>query len=210
MATIQEVLAHAGVSVGSVSRYLKGHQLKPTNIEKIATTIKTLNYQENFLARGLKNKQTRSIGLLMNHVQNQFTATFITTISDGLEKLGYSIVVSALREDASRLKEKLDFLMARQIGRLLLFEIKPTTLNQQYIKALTIPVASINIPLSLFERKDAGDEQAIAAWNNMYQNIAEALYDIQVSIDPAMVIIDGGISARSEVTVEVKIVYLPY
>lgn len=127
-----------------------------------------------------------------------------------LEKLGYSIVVSALRENASRLKEKLDFLMARQISRLLLFEIKPTTLNQQYIKALTIPVASINIPLSLFERKDAGDEQAIAAWNNMYQNIAGALYDIQVSIDPAMVIIGGGIYARAEVTVEVKIVCLPY
>ncbi|WP_207871836.1 hypothetical protein DOK78_000237 [Enterococcus sp. DIV2402] len=56
----------------------------------------------------------------------------------------------------------------------------------------------------LFERKDAGDEQAIAALNNMYQNIAEALYNIQVSIDPAMVIIGGGISARPEVTVEVK------
>ena len=38
----------------------------------------------------------------------------------------------------------------------------------------------------------------------MYQNIAEALYNIQVSIDPAMVIIGGGISARPEVTVEVK------
>jgi LacI family transcriptional regulator len=149
MATIQEVAAHAGVSVGSVSRYLNGHQLKPTNMEKIATAIKTLNYQENFLARGLKNKQTRSIGLLMNHVQNQFSATFIATVSDELEKLGYSIVVSALRDDASRLKEKLDFLMARQIDGLLLFEIEPTTLDQQYIKALTIPVASINIPLSL-------------------------------------------------------------
>jgi predicted NBD/HSP70 family sugar kinase len=56
----------------------------------------------------------------------------------------------------------------------------------------------------LFERKDSGDEQAIAALNNMYQNIAEALYNIQVSIDPAMVIIGGGISARPEVTVEVK------
>lgn len=149
MATIQEVAAHAGVSVGSVSRYLNGHQLKPTNMEKIANAIKDLNYQENFLARGLKNKQTRSIGLLMNHLQNQFSATFIASVSDELEKLGYSIVVSALRDDASRLKEKLDFLMTRQIDGLLLFEIEPTAIDTQYIERLTIPVASINTPLPL-------------------------------------------------------------
>lgn len=56
----------------------------------------------------------------------------------------------------------------------------------------------------LFERKDAGDTQATNALNEMYQNIAEALYNIQVSIDPEMVIIGGGISARPEVTEEVK------
>ena len=50
----------------------------------------------------------------------------------------------------------------------------------------------------LFERKDAGDQQAAAALDAMYDNIAEALYNLQVSIDPEIIMVGGGISARPE------------
>lgn len=56
----------------------------------------------------------------------------------------------------------------------------------------------------LFELYDAGDTKAIAAFDGMYSNLAESLYNIQVSIDPEMIIIGGGISARPDVTDEIR------
>lgn len=56
----------------------------------------------------------------------------------------------------------------------------------------------------LFERKDAGDQDAAAVLDEMYQNIAEALYNLQVSIDPEIVVFGGGISARPELVSDVR------
>lgn len=56
----------------------------------------------------------------------------------------------------------------------------------------------------LFERYDAGDPAAIEAFDGMYAHLTDALYNIQVSIDPEMIIIGGGISARPDVTEEIR------
>lgn len=56
----------------------------------------------------------------------------------------------------------------------------------------------------LFVLKDAGYEDATEMIEFMYQNLAEALYNIQVSIDPEMIIVGGGISARDELISELE------
>lgn len=56
----------------------------------------------------------------------------------------------------------------------------------------------------LFEIKEQGDALAQQILSEMYQNIAEVLYNIQVSLDPEMVIIGGGISVRRELPTELS------
>ena len=56
----------------------------------------------------------------------------------------------------------------------------------------------------LFDLADAGDVAAMEALNGMYDHLAEALYNLQVSIDPEMIIIGGGISARTDVTEAIR------
>ena len=55
----------------------------------------------------------------------------------------------------------------------------------------------------LFELSDKGDSLARALLNDMYQSVAELLYTIQVSLDPEVIILGGGISARTELLQEV-------
>ncbi|MDN6140682.1 MAG: ROK family protein [Tetragenococcus koreensis] len=52
--------------------------------------------------------------------------------------------------------------------------------------------------IELFEQKEAGDKRAAQAIADMYNHLADSLYNIQVSLDPEMVILGGGISARPE------------
>ncbi|MEG2253948.1 MAG: ROK family protein [Vagococcus sp.] len=56
----------------------------------------------------------------------------------------------------------------------------------------------------IFEKTDKNDPLAYKLLNDMYDNVANALYNIQVSLDPELVIIGGGVSARPEIANQIK------
>lgn len=147
MATIQEVAKLAGVSVGSISRYLNGHTLKKENMQRIEAAITKLDYKQNYSAKGLKSNRTMSIGLLMNNAQSMFSASMIATLADELEKLGYSMLFSGFQKNKSQLGNKLDFLLSRKVDGLIVFEAEQEWQEVQRLKNLEIPVISINTPL---------------------------------------------------------------
>ncbi len=52
----------------------------------------------------------------------------------------------------------------------------------------------------LFSRSAEADPLAQNLLNEMYEDIAEMLYNVQVSLDPEVIILGGGISAREEIS----------
>ncbi len=147
MATIQEVAKYARVSVGSVSRYLNGHKLRPDNIKKIETAIEVLGYKENFFAKGLKSNQTRSIGLLMNNMQNNFSASLVAKIDDVLEQQGYTILLSNYRDDPNRIEQKIAFFESRAVDGLIIVGAEQSWPQLECLKNYDIPIISIITPL---------------------------------------------------------------
>ncbi len=56
----------------------------------------------------------------------------------------------------------------------------------------------------IFELIETDDKLAKELLDDMYDTIAQSLYNLQVSIDPELVIIGGGVSARKEVATEIS------
>ena len=56
----------------------------------------------------------------------------------------------------------------------------------------------------IFELIESGDDLAKELLDEMYWSIAHVLYNLQVSIDPELVIIGGGVSARKEIATEIS------
>ncbi|MHC5217343.1 LacI family DNA-binding transcriptional regulator [Enterococcus sp. LJL128] len=148
MATIQEVAKAAGVSVGSVSRYLNGHKLRPENSERIRQAIEKMNYRENPWAKGLKSNQSYSIGVLMNNMQSHFSSSVVATIEDVFEQEGYSTLLSGYRDDAEQIGRKLEFLASRTVDGLIVFGAEQSWPGMEQIAAMDIPVISAITPLS--------------------------------------------------------------
>ncbi len=55
----------------------------------------------------------------------------------------------------------------------------------------------------IFDLLEAQDSLAVELVDEMYWAIAHALYNVQVSIDPELIIIGGGVSKRNEVSEEI-------
>ena len=163
MSSIREVAKLAGVSVGSVSRYLNGQQLKAVNMEKIAAAIATLDYKENIIAKGLKNNRSFSVGLLMNSISSQFGAETVSAIEGVMEAKGYSILLSGFKGDVSQVNKKIDYLMQHSVDGLIVFMSEQDWDGMERLADLPIPVLTINSPVQLagVDRVQVADRKSV-------------------------------------------------
>lgn len=92
--TIKDVARKANVSIATVSRILNnktGFSEKTKN--KVLRAIEEVGYQPNALARGLINKNTQTIGVLIPTVSNLFASEILSGIERQANDLGYSVIV---------------------------------------------------------------------------------------------------------------------
>lgn len=93
MATIKEVAAEAGVSVGTVSKVLNDLYVKPENRSKVEDSIRKLGYQVNTYARGLKAQKTFTVAIIVPNLINPFFALLVNYVEQVLAAIGYKLLV---------------------------------------------------------------------------------------------------------------------
>lgn len=93
MATIKDVAKKAGVSVGSVSRYINNFEVKPKTKAAIEDAIKELNYEPNVYARGFKVNRTNTVALIIPTVWNSFFAELAFNIEKSLRDFGIKMIL---------------------------------------------------------------------------------------------------------------------
>lgn len=147
MSTIQEVAKHAGVSAGTVSRYLNGHQLKASNRIRVETAIKELGYRSNYLARGLRSKRSMTIGLFINNMLNRFAVRVVAQVEREMECNDYNIILSGFREDREILVRQLENLIDHSVDGLILCEPLVDDRVRELIEQSNIPTIALSNPL---------------------------------------------------------------
>lgn len=112
LSTIKEVAKRAGVSVGTVSKFINNIEVKPKTKIAIEAAIKELNYEPNIYARGLKMNRTNTIALILPTVWHPFFGELAYNIEKNLRKLNYKMVLCNSEGDY---KIELDYItMAKQ------------------------------------------------------------------------------------------------
>ena len=85
----------SGFSLSTVSRALCGDKTtKKDTAEKILKIAKDLNYVPDLIAKGLRQKRTRTIGVLLNDPNNPFHSEILKVIDEILTENNYSMIVS--------------------------------------------------------------------------------------------------------------------
>lgn len=98
MATIKEIAKACGVSVATVSNILNGKPgASESTRELVLETVKKMDYMPNYVAKNLKMRNTRSIGVIAEDMTIFSIPDIIDGITEYCEKVEYQILLTNLR-----------------------------------------------------------------------------------------------------------------
>jgi LacI family transcriptional regulator, galactose operon repressor len=120
MPTIQDVARRAGVAPITVSRVINdsGYVREETR-ERVESAIAELGYVPNSLARGLRIKQTKTIGLILTDVTNPFWTTVARGVEDAASHAGFSVFLCNSDESEAKQMRYLNTLLQKQVDGVL-------------------------------------------------------------------------------------------
>lgn len=121
MATMKDIARLAQVSTSTVSHVINGSRFVSDEIrEKVMRIVAELNYTPSAVARSLKVRETKTIGLLVTATNNPFFAEVMAGVEQDCQQHQYNLIIAATGGDAKRLQQNLQTLMHKQVDGLLL------------------------------------------------------------------------------------------
>lgn len=88
---MHDVAERAGVAVGTVSRYLNGEQIRPTNRKQIDLAIEQLGYKRNIAAAAIRRATSNTVGFIVASF-DEFHANILRLVSHRMHQEGYVVV----------------------------------------------------------------------------------------------------------------------
>lgn len=186
MVTIREVAKEAGVSIGTVSRYLNGHQLKTVNMVNIQKAIDKLGFEENFIAKGLKNNRSHSVGVLVNSLTDVFATSIVSSLENYLEENNYSLLLCDYQNDYQRLERKLEFLRSRSVDGIVIFHLEKNLPILNRLRDEGVAIVAVDSPIKAFKSDTVLVDNYQASFNavdKLYENGHENIGIISGSTD---------------------------
>ncbi len=158
MANITEIARKVGVSKTTVSLYLNDPETKRVSAQKkiqIDKVIKKLNYRPNVIARGLSQKKTNTIVLLIPYDSPLFGNAFLNMLLSGVQSVlfgkRYGLLFLPTRGDDSSAIVKNQLRMGYGFDGFIIFGTRYCTLadmkcNVEEMISADIPFVTINYP----------------------------------------------------------------
>lgn len=149
--TIKDVAKRAGVSIATVSRVLNGKdRFSKATKEKVLRAVEGLNYFPDHTAKAMINKSTRSIGLIVPQLSNEYWAILSENIQDELWQRGYTVIICSTNHQLEKETAYLRMMVERRVDGIIIGSSAVTLRNSndyshiEDIKKYSIPLVSLD------------------------------------------------------------------
>ena len=145
-----DVAELAGVSIMTVSRVLNAHPSVSDDVQRrVLAAVDQLRYQPNELARSLRERRSRQIGILVPYLFDPFFATCAHAISTVAKRHSYSVVLSTSNEDPAAEFDEASRMVRRNIEGLVVIparvgKARSLLLNHQFDR---LPIVALDRPI---------------------------------------------------------------
>ena len=149
--TINDVAERAGVSKGTVSKYLNvrsGYAVSAASRSKIEDAIRELNYRPSAIARSLTRGATLNIGLVIADIKNPFFPDLVASVQEVLEERGYKVLLSSSGRDTGREVDIIRSMTEHRVDGLMLASVQGGVEELRFLERIGVPcvLASRDLP----------------------------------------------------------------
>jgi LacI family transcriptional regulator len=97
--TLKQIAKELDVSISTVSKSLRdSSEISEDTRQKVQAFAKLYNYRPNNIALSLKNRRTKTIGIIIPEIVHHFFATVINGIEQVANESGYTVIVCLSNE----------------------------------------------------------------------------------------------------------------
>lgn len=144
-ATIRDVALRAGVSTATVSRVLAGiGKPKPETAGAVIQAVEELGYRPSGVARSLRMRRTRTLGLIVTDIQNPFFPELVQAADVAARAREYSILLGSAAYDEHRAMHYLDLMVDRRVDGLIIASSQLSQASWDWLLASPVPVVVVN------------------------------------------------------------------
>ena len=173
-ATLKNIASRVGVSISTVSRVLSGkasqYRISKATEQAVLFAANELNYRPNQLARGLRMRRTRTLGLVIPDISNSFFSSIARSIEIQARKDKYSIILCDSQENLEFEIASIRLLQSHKVDG---FIICPVGKEREYLEQL---VSNFNIPLVIIDRSFPGMNCSTVTAENYKGSMAAVSY----------------------------------
>jgi len=114
--TIKDIAKALGLSTSTVSRALRdSYEISEETKQLVLNYAKEINYRPNPIALSLKEKRSRSIGVIVSEIANSFFSQAINGIESIAHNKGYNVIITQSLENYEREVNNMQFLSSRSV-----------------------------------------------------------------------------------------------
>jgi len=146
--TIKDIAKALGLSTSTVSRALRGsYEISSETKKLVLEYAEKINYRPNPIALSLKERRSRSIGVIVCEIANNFFSQAINGIESIAYNRGYHVIISQSHESFEREMVTVQHLASRSVDGLLVSLASETTDLSHFIE-----LHEKGLPIVFFDR----------------------------------------------------------
>ena len=131
--TLKQIARELDVSISTVSKSLKDStEISEDTRQKVKAFAKLYNYRPNNIALSLKNRKTKTIGVIIPDIVHHFFTKVINGIEEIALKRGYNVIVGLSNESFEKEVLNMEMLANGSIDGFILSISKETLMQQDY------------------------------------------------------------------------------
>ena len=120
--SIKDIAREADVSISTVSHVInKSKNVSEETQKKVKNAIKRLNYRPSIIARSLRTRKTRTIGVMLPDIAQPFFAQVVRGMEQAAKERKYTLVLGCTFYDLVEEKKQIDSLIDQSIDGLIFF-----------------------------------------------------------------------------------------
>jgi len=149
--TLKQIAKELDVSISTVSKSLRDSpEISEDTRQKVQAFAKLYNYKPNLIALSLKNKKTKTIGIIIPEIVHHFFATVISGIEHVANKRGYNVIVTLSDESFDKEVINMEMLANGSIDGFIMSLSKETQLKKDFHHITE--VINQGMPVVMFDR----------------------------------------------------------